>query len=264
MYIRMDHPKTTYYRSKYPKSINNRQCIGHCYEANKVITHPISLTPETNKDHPFCPVMEFTNPKTKKIQITDECNHATSLDEDRKEMEMSLITPYFDFNSTHFLKIYYGVSSFEDGIKYIVEHENIPYYTQRRILNALFNGYGSTITEIDSRLVTYYVKIIKERWSNLLLKNLGKFIKITGDVMMFTNKIGTPEEVKISNNMYLVEKINFLIEKLINQHVIQLFFEYYVKEMEGEWLRITNHIFYIKKNLIKYLTHIIENSNFAP
>src|SRR5437899_3161051 len=88
---------------RYPKSKNNFQCIGPCYQPGTWIVHPITLEYVCDKDYAFCPVREFevVNKDTGKVTVktTDLCLRPTeSKDLSGKEFEMNILTPSIDFN----------------------------------------------------------------------------------------------------------------------------------------------------------------------
>jgi hypothetical protein len=247
------------YDVKYKKSKNNRDCLGPCYKPEKWIIHPVSLSYITNKAKPFCPVMpyEYYNPITDKsaIMTIDECYRADDeQDINVKLIELNMLMPKIDFDCSQFLKIYYNIYSFENGINYIINNMNSPYYTKIRILECAWKIYGNNKAVITDNLITIYLSIIKKRWIKLIYNSLSKYIKVESNKIFFTKKATSKD------NKYKVQKINYLFDKLINKNNLYNILEEYIEDHKDKWARVLNHNLNILEYMIDYFENKILNS----
>ena len=249
-----DLPEKTF---KYPKSKNNFQCIGPCYQPGTWIVHPLTLEYIRDINHPFCPVKEweYIDPDGKKIiRTTDICYHPTeSKDLSGKEFEMNILTPNIDFNDKQFLKIFYDIHSFEDAINWIDNKKYSPPLTRLRIMDCAWNAYGKNINIIDHRLVDFYIEIAKKKWMPDIYKQLNKYIHINNGKIMF----GNPEDNELSPKDDIISRTNFLIDRFINNDEMYKFLIRYLKHRKEDWDNIVSHSTKIKGDLIKYIENKI-------
>ena len=256
------------YDVKYPKSRNNFQCLGPCYEPGTFIIHPTTLEHVTDFKNPFCPVNEWEhiNPTTgkKELAIHDTCFKPTDTTKiSSKEVEMNIILPKIDFNCNHFLKIYYKIYSMEGMMDWLDKNGHLPYYTIRRIMDCAWKSYGMDNYIVDDRIILYYVKIAKTRWIHNIYKKIGKYVKFTDEKIQFSSK-----ESEMAENS--IEKINFIVDKLINPSTMSKFLTKYVEfysnntdtQMQSDSKNTTNvinedneisHTDIIKKEFIEYI-----------
>lgn len=243
---------------KYPKSKNNLQCIGPCYQAGTTIVHPLTLEYVTDKYNPFCPVKEWeyidTETNKKIIRTTDICYHPTeSKDLSGKEFEMNILTPSIDFNDEQFLKIFYNIHSFEDAINWIDNKKYSPILTRLRIIDCAWNAYGKNVNIIDHRVVDFYIEVTKKKWIQDIYKHLNKYIHISDGKVM----LGNPKENKLSPKDEVIVRTNFLIDRFINSDQMYKFLIRYLKYRKDEWDNIISHSINIKNDLIKYIENKI-------
>lgn len=244
---------------KYPKSKNNLQCIGNCYTSSTVITHPITLEYVTDKYYPFCPVKEweYVDPKTGEITVrtTDVCHNPThNKDLSGREFEMNILTPSIDFNDEQFLKIFYNIHSFEEAINWIENKKYSPILTRLRIINSAWNAYAQDINIIDHRLVDFYIEVAKKKWVGEIYKYVHKYIVIEDGKIMF----GNPNNNDLNAQDELVIRMNFLIERFINNDTIYKFLVKYLKHRRDDWEKIINHSNKIKEDYIDYIDNKIK------
>ena len=243
--------------TKYPKSKNNFQCVGPCYQPETLIVHPLSLEYVTDKYNAFCPVKEwdYIDEDGKKItRTTDICYHPTeSKDLSGKEFEINILTPNIDFNDEHFLKIFYNIRSFEDAINWIDNKKYSPLLTRLRIINCAWNAYGKDVNIIDHRVVDFYIEVIKKKWINDIYKKINKYIHIRDNKVL----LGNPRENKLSQKDEIVVRMNFLIDRFINNDEIYKFLIRYLKHRKENWDEIIDHSINIKNDLIKYIENKI-------
>ena len=154
---------------KYPKSVNKFQCIGPCYYPRTIAIHPTMLEIIANNDHPFCPVNEWTHTDAStgrtKTSITDKCFNPTDDGDnmENKDLELNILTPYVDFNTEQFLKIYYKIFSFEDALDWCDKYSYLPLDTQIRIIKCSLSQFGKNIDIIDNRFTYILINIIKKK-----------------------------------------------------------------------------------------------------
>ncbi|AYV83579.1 MAG: hypothetical protein Hyperionvirus8_63 [Hyperionvirus sp.] len=244
---------------KYPKSKNNFQCLGPCYQPNTSIVHPLTLEYVTDKTNPFCPVKEweFIDKETGQstMRTTDLCYHPTeSKDLSGKEFELNILTPNIDFNDEQFLKIFYNIHSFEDAVNWIDGKKYTSILTRGRIMDCAWNAYGKDVNIIDHRVVEFYIELIKKKWMKELYKELNKYVRIEGGQVL----LGDPNDNSLTAKDEVVVRTNFLIERFVNHDEIYKFLIKYLKHRKNEWETIVNHSNSIKMDLIKYIENKIK------
>lgn len=245
---------------KYPKSKNNFQCIGPCYQPNTSIVHPLTLEYVTDKYYPFCPVKEWEyvdkDSGNTVTRTTDVCYHPTeSKDLSGKEFEMNMLVPSIDFNDEQFLKIFYNIYSFEDAISWIDNKKfTSPLLTRLRIMNSAWSAYGADLNIIDHRVVEFYIELAKKKWMADIYKYLNKYVRISDENVL----LGEPDENELTAKDDVVVRTNFLADRFINNDEIYKFLVRYLKYRKEEWPNIINHSDNIKNDLIKYIENKIK------
>jgi hypothetical protein len=239
----------------YPKSINKKQCLGPCYYPKTSIIHPTTLTVVTNTD-PFCPVDQWTfkNDSGEEIeQITDKCLEPTeNKNINSDEIEINILTPYFDFNSGQFLKIYYNIFSFDDAINWMENNKTEPILTKIRIINSSLITFGQEIDIFDSRLVDFIIEVIKKKKINQIYEKIHNYISFDKDnIFLKKNNINKKEKY--------VERINYLSQMFVNKDEITKFLIDYFSQNKKIWENIENHIELITIHLIEYILNKINN-----
>jgi hypothetical protein len=245
--------------NKYPKSKNKFQCLGPCYQPGTTIIHPITLEYITDLEKPFCPVKEWTyeDPATgkKTDRYLDTCyGPVENKDLSGKELELNILTPYIDFNSEQFLKIYYNIYSFEDAIEWLNKKKYVTLTTKLRIVDCAWNAYGKDMTLIDDRIVDFYVDVIKRKWIKEYYKKFNTYIYSDETTIKFID----PEKNTLNINDYIVNRTNFLIEKFINYEEVYKFINKYIKHRKSEWGSIRNHSNNIQNDLSDYIYNKIK------
>jgi len=237
---------------KYPKSKNNYQCIGPCYHPKSVIIHPINLEWQTNKDHAFCPIAPFID-GDQEVNI-DECMFPTDTNMERRELEMNILTPYIDFNSTHFLKIYYKIFSFEDGLNWIEQNNFVPFGTKTRIVNVCLNAFGKSLELFDNRLVNFFIEYIKKNEIRNIYYAIAPYIGVVKDSITLVDK----ESNKLDDSEMCIERMNFMIKKFFDPDDINKFIYRYFKHRKDSWEDIRNHLGNMTSNIVEYIINKIE------
>ena len=156
------------------KSIEGYECIGHCYPPNTYFYNPSNLALISNP-YPSCPIKEqlITNPDGSVYQkLSAKCN-----EEDINKGEI-----YFDIfsdnvqiatSSSNFLSDIYNLSNIADTVRFLTnEFDNLPIYSQRRILNAVYSTYYKYIE---------FPKLLFAKKLLFILKNIYKITNLNED-----------------------------------------------------------------------------------
>ncbi len=236
--------------SEFPVSINNRQCIGPCYEKDKYIIHPINMTFVTN-DKPFCPtnVYESTDKTGKKYSsLTDECFKATMSDDNE---QMDFLNPNINFNPEQFLIFYYKIDNYEKTLEWLKNNVHLPLRTKLRVIECTIVKYYNNIYLIDDSISHNYYLLLLEN-INKVYEKLYKYIDVDSDKKKILFR-----ETKLDINDFLVERINFIKEKLINEDETTKFLNKYFEKNKNDATNIEQN--FQKNEIIKNFIIYIEN-----
>jgi hypothetical protein len=237
--------------SEFPVSINNRQCIGPCYEKNKYIMHPINLTFVTN-DKPFCPtnVYESKDKTGKKYtSFTDECFKATANDSENDQMDF--LNPNINFNPEQFLILYYKIDNYDRTLEWLKNNNHLPLRTKLRVIECTIVKYYNNIYILDDLIINNYYLLVLDN-INKIYEKIYKYIDIDSDKKKILFK-----ETKLDINDFIVERINFIKDKLINQDEIGKFINKYLEKSKKDSVNIEKE--FQKNELIKNFIIYIEN-----
>lgn len=213
---------------KYPKSIKNFQCIGPCYYPGTTFIHPTQFNIIVNKEESICPVEPQTiiDPKTnKEIMISADFCFKPTHDKDipPDELQLNMLNPNITFNLDQFIKLYYNIYSFEDGIDWIDKHKHVSIKTKIRIINSVLNIYGSNISIIDRDFIKFFIEYLTKEQITYIYKNLNQYITIRNNDFILTNK-----QNNLSINEYNIERTNYIIETLfVEEDLIQFLTKYF-------------------------------------
>ena len=248
--------------NKYPISINNRKCVGPCYEPKKFIIHPILLNYVTGRDEqPFCPTniyKEIGEKGEKDYNLNvDTCFKATAniSEEDNND----ILYPNITFDPKTFLTIYYEISDYQESLEWFNNNSTKPVDTKLRILECTMIAFFENIYLIDKVIIDIYYKYFINKVKDIYM-NICNLI----DIDTKDNKIIIKKN-KLEAHNYNIERINFIIEKLINEDEIEKFLnKYYEKNSEllKKQKNIQNNfeINYIMHSLIIYLKNKLEKT----
>lgn len=224
---------------KYPKSKNNLQCLGPCYYPGTTVIHPTLLEFVTDKEKAFCPVSEWevVDPATgqRKKVYSDVCfNPTDKTGVSSKELELNILTPYIDFSSEQFLKIYYEIFSFEDALDWLGRNKDLPIDTQIRVMECALKAfsYGRGVILIDVRFVDFIIDIIKRRYISFILQKNGKYVGVNSKDEFMLVPSGS---VLSDKNNSVVEKTNYLVKMFVNRDEITKFIGRYFKLHSDTW-----------------------------
>lgn len=212
--------------NKYPKSIDNKQCIGPCYHAQTKISHPITLD-EKILDYNSCPIYPqiVTDKLTGNNNIIQfsKCYPPTTTISGYID-EISLIVPTFEFNSEYFIKVYYKINSLDDMLKWLDKNKNSPYKTKKRVFDNGMIVYGNDLKIVDHRLV-YYVNEIMNFNISKIYRHVKDYFKIVNDYIELVdvdNNTKSDNNIKIDNNTK-IDNIQYKI-KLVRSYIKNNFF----------------------------------------
>ncbi len=252
---------------RYQKSKHNVQCIGPCYKENEAVLHPITLRYITH-DKSFCPTNEwvYENKLTGKTDTMylDECYYAPSKKGEKEKFEQDYLFPKIDIDCGKFLGTYYDITSFESAMEWISEHDYMPLYTKLRIMECSWKSFGLDAM-IDDQIVNFYIDIIKKHWIKRLMKKVGKYIHVdSADGTIYLKKNGHKREPKDKDkgksDLYMTEKVNFLVAKLINNNNIYKFLTHYVATNRENWANIVSHHTLLEKTFMSYMVKKIKDT----
>ncbi|MBA42895.1 MAG: hypothetical protein CMF62_02660 [Magnetococcales bacterium] len=239
-------------KQKLPKSVNNRQCITHCYEKGTYTIHPVSLNWINSNEGPFCATDPYpyidAKTGTETMLDIDYCTKATIKNNDNKVSDISydIILPTYNFNHKIFLKIHYNIFSFEDAIQWVNENEFTSYRTIERILNCAWLSYGLEVDLLDERLINTHLKLIREYKFKDIISKIGKYISKKNDKIILSSE-------KNKSEVDDKELKEYLDRKLINSNNLGKFLFKYKDTNVKNWESINFHLNNIINEFIKYI-----------
>jgi hypothetical protein len=249
---------------KFPRSINNKQCLGPCYKPETKFIHPVYLQNVKNDflpvDKPICPTVayekkdELTN--IKRVLTYDTCKIPTH-DKDVSTPE-SLLFFQSGFTKDIFLSLYYNINSFESALEWINENENIPIETRERIINAALNLYGDNLEYLDDVFVNFYISYIKDKFMNIIYKNINENIGSKDNEILIVKS--TNNNLKI--NDLKIERINYISEKFFNYTDTKKFLIKYIKAKNILFEDYNDVLYVIYAEHLQYIKNIISNILF--
>ena len=171
---------------KQVKSVNNYNCIGPCYPPYTIFYNPLTMASHKNEESvcPIKPKFSIINDKKQMIQF-DKC--ATE-DINTNYMEFDIFNDFFQLATNYdmFLSQIYKINNITDSVHFITNSlEMLPIYSQKRLLNAIF--------EVYYRYIEFPKKIFIEKLQNVLEQ---------------VYQIENIDEKKILSDLNLIQKSN--------------------------------------------------------
>lgn len=250
-------PRENNNNKKYPKSINNFECLGPCYEKNTSILHPTRFRTTTSVDN-FCPTTEHMgeDPITgKPIKMyTDRCLNPTHTKDELSAN--SLLAPRSEFSKEFFLAIYYEITSFEQCMEWLSQNTYVPLKTQIRVVNASLNVFGNNLQLIDDRFVTFFSEYIKKFEMPRIYAKIHKYIGIKNDQILLVES----EHNSLKKEDNQIERINYIMVKFLKSDDMQNFLLKYMNAFEG-WDTVNDNLEKIVLSFIEYIFKKITVSN---
>ena len=165
-----------------------------------------------------------------------------------------MLIPYMDFNSEQFLKIYYKIFSFEDGLNWLDKNKSVPLGTKIRIINSCLNAFGQLLEIFDNRLVLFFIEYIKKKEIKYIYSGIAQYIGIDRDTITIISKYDN--ELKPTEKC--VERMNFMVKKFFDIENITKFMYRYFKHRKNTWDDIQDHLQNMVQSIIEYIINKIE------
>lgn len=245
---------------KYPRSVNNKQCLGPCYEKDVSLLHPLFLHNFENekfRGKPFCPtdryeyIDEITN--VKEQLVYDTCENPTH-GKDVSTQE-SLLFFQSGFTKDLFLHFYYNINSFSSTLEWIDENKFTPVQTRTRIINAALNLYGDRLEYLDDIFIFFYIEYIKDKFINKIYDNTNEYIGIQNEEILIVN----PTKNNLKKNDLKIERTNYIAEKFLNTIEIKKFLFKYIKNKTILFENYNDSLYLIYQDHLIYIKNIIKN-----
>ena len=221
------------YVHKFPKSVNNIQCISKCYNKKTNITHPITLEEMTNIYHPFCAIAPtLINGET---QVIDQCNTSSDkkydVDDDNlitQNDKMDMLYPLIEFNAKEFLRKYYKINDISDFYILLKNNKSLPIFTKLRLIDCFIIVFGKNITITEEIFSETIIDIIKKFWIKKMYGKLCMYISIEKNDGVFMN----PKKNKIKKSKNVSIRTKFIIANLITSKLIFAITNNYFADIE--------------------------------
>lgn len=224
-------------KTKYPKSIHNKQCIGQCRAANTYMLHPVTHATEYF-DAPHCPTDQWLN-EDGKTQYYDQCHIVTSEEDEPLEK----VIPTIHFNPQFFLQFYYNITTFDAAVNFLTTNNLL--LTKFRVIECAWRAYSSNVDYIVDTLVAFYIDVIKKHWIRNIMNQVKDLICVSGGKIKF----GT---CKQSSDDHMVEKTNFFIEKMVtHQNIYRVLQDFAIMDK-------SNVIMYHDVLLEKFINYFVD------
>lgn len=247
----------TIHNKKYQKSSHGYQCVGPCYKKNTKIIHPIYFNYITDKKHDFfCPTNEWIykdNFNNLDRYYIDECKNETKNKDDNI---INLLYPYTNFDELSFLDTYYNISTFGQALEWIENNKNLPINTIQRIFDLSFEAFKYTFDIIDfndTRIVDFFINLIKNKYFDTFCMNFFKYIIIKNNIVSIENDTNYKYENETEENITI--KQNFILKHILTienlTNFINIFFR---KKQEDKTIDYPSEIV-----INKFILYLIGN-----
>ncbi len=147
----------------------NSKCIGPCYKKNTLFYHPLTLEAIIDTEQNMCPINPIFNDILNETVYCGKCN----IDESIDYTKYDIFTDIIQFASTdeNFLKEFYNISTINDIEIFLENNINeLPFYTQKRILNSIYQIYKDDDTFPNNNYINL-VKNILNKIYNIEIKS---------------------------------------------------------------------------------------------
>jgi hypothetical protein len=237
-------------KKNYPKSINNLQCLGPCYEKNTSILHPTRFRTVTSIDSAFCPTTEHDgeDPIThESIKLyTDKCLNPTHVKDELSSA--SILAPRSEFSKELFLAVYYEINSFEECIEWLDNNSHLPLKTQIRVVNAVLSVFGDNLQLIDDKFVKFFISYIKSYEIQGIYDKVYKYIGISKDSVLIVDERSN----KLDKKDMQIERMNYIVSKFLNEDSIKNFLLKYTQSF-SDWKIINDNLYNMSLTLTEYI-----------
>jgi hypothetical protein len=240
---------------KYPKSIQNHQCLGPCYEPNVEIIHPIFLNKIRKNEYPICPTdyYEVIDERTGKTHYAeyDNCENPTHNTDISTPETLTIFQS--GFTKEIFLSYYYEINSFEEMIEWLATNKFAILETKERIVNASLNLYGDNLDFFDEIFIDFYCDYIKEKFLGAVYKEIQQYIGVENNEVFIIDESNN----KLKNNEYYIERINYIAEKFFNNFETKKFLTKFLKSKNILFEDYDDILYIIYKEHVEYIKNSI-------
>ncbi len=213
----------------------NIKCIDKCKPPRSTIFHPANLVLTAN-DASFCAISQFKlNPEKKRYDVVQNCNDFTN------NIIANFIVPDMEFTPEVFLRVYYNFESYDDVINWLNNNSHTCIDTRIRIIECIWNTFPDDIIIIDEVITNNYIEYFKTKYIKDFFIAFKDFIEISDNKIYFIKKS------KEKDSEHVMEKINFIKDKLITSKHVSKFLMKYFKNNDNFMSCV------IKDTFIKYL-----------
>jgi hypothetical protein len=152
----------------------------------------------------------------------------------------------FDIDYKELLKIY-NIKTISDGLNVI--QQELPYNTQNRILECMWNLHINNEELLSFTLVEIYEKIIKTKWIKYFYYMLKNKISIDTN----SNKIYLVDSAILESiqDTHKIEKTNYIVENILTKNNIYFALQKFI-ELYGNRV-IPSYEYEIKQTILKYI-----------
>lgn len=207
----------------YQISKNNNVCIGPCYPPGFKFIHPLTMNAIENKkeNKSICPINPYENTDDngkKEMIFFDECvDDGDNMNDAnlQKDIVYNLLNPDMLFDHKLFLLKFYNLTSYENILEWLKINEHLPISTKYRIIECMFVVFWKQILIIDTTIINIHIELFTEHISHFY-KKICKYIDVSNNKLIIAH-------TELDNNEFLVERINFLKDKLINETEVSKF-----------------------------------------
>lgn len=243
--------------NKNPKSINNRNCLGPCYYPNTYINHPVFLKEHYDKKNPICPTQIYESKDEisgKQVEkYFDVCENPTEK-EDIMDKNINITASFSGFTKDFFLSHYYNIFSFDDAIEWYINNKYLNLDTSVRIINASLNVFGDNISYFNNIFIEFYILYVKDKHIKYIYNEINKNIGKNNDEILIV------KENDLNYDDFMVERINYICEKFINNNDVKKFISKFMSEKKKKNILFNEYndvLFFITMNLISYIKNCI-------
>lgn len=230
-------------------SVNNRKCIGPCSAPGVQYVHPITLDIIQDEKYTTCPTAPYNIVDENGENVTmyhDICSSGFGKEKHASHFS-NYVTPQIDFDPKYFLKTYYGLTSFDEGLDWIDGNEELNYITKERVFDMLMIVYGKELNVADHRFLNHIQGIMMHN-IDTITDAVGKYISIdSNDNITY---IDNNSDIDTDNNKKVSE---FIKKSMLNDDEIAKFNSKIIR-YHGDTLY---NVEYVSHSLVEYMIDYI-------
>lgn len=226
------------------RSKDGKKCLTRCYEKGHSYIHPVLLKPYVDTSTDTCGIYPETSLRTNDARGVEvgECE-LDSNDKYKYGTELDTVLLRYRFNPSDFLRSVYGVTSFDEALKWIEKNPMYPQPTKNRIENCAWRVYGDKIENISEHVLHYYYKNVYTAWipkiSLILFHKYGN--KISNKLNIDHDKL-SPDSLG-----------KYITDEVLPYSIYVQVLKEYIHSNRSQWRNIDYHL----RNFRKFLLHTI-------